>query len=88
MQERLLGIFYELDIDGNGELTKDELKQSLENPEIIEILAKNDIGEDELAWLFDVLDKDNSETLSISEFVDGVMSLKSSEQARDLVSMQ
>lgn len=84
----MLGIFYELDIDGNGELTKDELKQSLENPEIIEILAKNDIGEDELAWLFDVLDKDNSETLSISEFVDGVMSLKSSEQARDLVSMQ
>lgn len=88
MQEKLLEVFCELDIDKNGELTKEELAQSLNDSQIKDILLKNEIQDEELHWLFEVLDRDGSETLTIEEFVNGVMALKSSEQARDLVSMQ
>ncbi|CAD7970565.1 unnamed protein product [Amoebophrya sp. A120] len=88
MQEKLLEIFCELDIDKNGELSKEELTQSLNDSQIRAILSKNEIQDEELHWLFEVLDRDGSETLTIEEFVNGVMALKSSEQARDLVSMQ
>ncbi|CAD7946373.1 unnamed protein product [Amoebophrya sp. A25] len=88
MQEKLLEIFGELDTDKNGELTKEELAQSLNDDQIRAILLRNEIHDEELHWLFEVLDRDGSETLTIEEFVNGVMALKSSEQARDLVSMQ
>ena len=89
MQEKLLDIFSELDRDKDGVLTKEELEKSLTcNKKVRVLMEREGVDEEELNWIFEVLDADGSGSLSIAEFVDGVMSLKSSEQARDLVSMQ
>jgi Ca2+-binding EF-hand superfamily protein len=86
--EKLTSIFERADADQSGTLTCDELKAIVDQEDVIETLKILEIDPDEIDWLFDILDTDGNRILSIDEFVDGMLHVKASEQARQLFQVQ
>lgn len=64
------------------------MKAIVDEPGVMETLESLDIHEHEIDWLFDILDTDGNRILSIDEFVNGMLHVKSSEQSRQLFQVQ
>eukprot|EP00931_Biecheleriopsis_adriatica_P007426 TRINITY_DN10870_c1_g1_i2.p1 TRINITY_DN10870_c1_g1~~TRINITY_DN10870_c1_g1_i2.p1 ORF type:complete len:655 (+),score=132.11 TRINITY_DN10870_c1_g1_i2:147-2111(+) len=80
--EQLKAMFLELDADGSGELTVDELHEAPE--EVMESL-KGIAGTDDIDGLFDMLDYDGGGSLSTDEFCEGVMRASTSDKPMELI---
>lgn len=68
--EQLKEMFFELDEDGSGELTLDEIENA---PEEAQENLQEIAGTDDLTELFDLLDYDGGGTVGVKEFCDGVL---------------
>mmetsp|Transcript_80261 Transcript_80261/g.141668 ORF Transcript_80261/g.141668 Transcript_80261/m.141668 type:complete len:587 (-) Transcript_80261:28-1788(-) len=73
--EQLKVMFLELDEDGSGELTMDEIDSA---PEVAREQLGEIAGTDDLAELFSMLDYDGGGTVGVDEFCEGVLKATSS----------
>eukprot|EP00440_Ansanella_granifera_P038386 gb/GFBE01041649.1/.p1 GENE.gb/GFBE01041649.1/~~gb/GFBE01041649.1/.p1 ORF type:complete len:647 (+),score=157.18 gb/GFBE01041649.1/:2-1942(+) len=80
--EKLKVMFIELDADGSGELTMEELDEA---PEEVMNQLKEIAGTDDIEGLFDMLDYDGGGSLSTDEFCEGVMRASTSDQPMELL---
>lgn len=79
LHSHLLDVCKMMDLDGNGELTREELVHGYaENDKFREILQVMDITEEDLEILWTCLDTDRSGAISYTEFVTSCYRLKSS----------
>lgn len=70
--DRLRGAYEEMDVDGDGKLTKDELLRGVtENETVMDAFCE--LGLEEEEGLFETLDADHSGNLSFNQFLDGVV---------------
>lgn len=76
-------LFNLIDVDGNGELSKNELEAAFEDPEIEVQLRLLDIRREDCREIFDLIDTGDG-VLSLQEFFDGLRRMEGSAQARDL----
>lgn len=67
---RLAQIFMDLDTNGDGEV---DLQELMKAPEEVQDQIKRIVDLEQLEEVFRMLDYDNSGTISIDEFVDGIM---------------
>jgi len=76
-------LFMEIDLDGSGELTKDELFASLKNKKVKQMLDLLEMKVVELTETWEVLD-DGDGLLTIKEFTDGIRRMKGEAKAKDV----
>eukprot|EP00931_Biecheleriopsis_adriatica_P007424 TRINITY_DN10870_c0_g2_i1.p1 TRINITY_DN10870_c0_g2~~TRINITY_DN10870_c0_g2_i1.p1 ORF type:complete len:207 (+),score=58.13 TRINITY_DN10870_c0_g2_i1:29-622(+) len=79
--EQLKVMFYELDADGSGEISMEELQEA---PEEAMVQLKEIAGTEDIEGLFDMLDYDGGGSLSTDEFCEGVMRASSSDKPLEL----
>jgi len=83
-------IFFEIDRDGSGTLTKQELTNVVNIPYLREIFENMNFphSEEELADLFDVIDADGSGGIQIDEFVDSITKIQGEARAKELFTLR
>lgn len=79
----LSDLFMEIDLDGSGELSKDELFASLKNKKVKQMLDLLEMKVGELTETWEVLD-DGDGLLTIKEFTDGIRRMKGEAKAKDI----
>jgi hypothetical protein len=79
----LAQLFMEIDLDGSGELSRDELYASLKNKKVEMQLDILEMKVHELEETWEVLD-DGDGQLTIKEFTDGIRRMKGDAQAKDI----
>lgn len=77
--------FKTADTDANGLLSWDEFSKDLQNPRVIAQLQGLEISVEEAKGLFKLIDVDNSDSVSIDEFVNGACRVKGQAKAVDVV---
>jgi Ca2+-binding EF-hand superfamily protein len=80
-------IFRDADTDQSGTLTYEELAKHLENPWVKAYFSGLELDPAEAPIIFSLIDRDHDGCLMIEEFVDGIMKLKGTARAVDLVAM-
>eukprot|EP00746_Dinoflagellata_sp_MGD_P139844 gnl/MRDRNA2_/MRDRNA2_73212_c0_seq1.p1 gnl/MRDRNA2_/MRDRNA2_73212_c0~~gnl/MRDRNA2_/MRDRNA2_73212_c0_seq1.p1 ORF type:complete len:229 (+),score=29.56 gnl/MRDRNA2_/MRDRNA2_73212_c0_seq1:43-687(+) len=79
-------VFSEMDINGDGKLTMDEIHTVVNDTRISAWLTKLGVNPRELKGLFDLMD-DGDGYISQSEFLAGIMRLKSASKGVDLATL-
>lgn len=82
--DHLLDVFQEIDVDGSGTISMNEMEEFLDDPKLQMYLESMDIQPDEARTLFSLLDKDDSGTVSIDEFCQGCLRLKGEAKSFDI----
>eukprot|EP00746_Dinoflagellata_sp_MGD_P000073 gnl/MRDRNA2_/MRDRNA2_100128_c0_seq1.p1 gnl/MRDRNA2_/MRDRNA2_100128_c0~~gnl/MRDRNA2_/MRDRNA2_100128_c0_seq1.p1 ORF type:complete len:545 (+),score=109.41 gnl/MRDRNA2_/MRDRNA2_100128_c0_seq1:214-1848(+) len=83
--ERLRRVFDNIDLNKDGDMTKAEFNQMLDQPEFMQEMAALQFDQNELRLLFETLDVDFSGTLQIQEFIEGCMEIAGSQQTKSLM---
>jgi len=78
-------VFQESDDDGSGQVSLEEFQTLLKNQEMKAYLDAIGIDSSEAHGLFRLLDDDGSGTVSVDEFVTGLLRVKGSAKAVDMV---
>merc|ERR1712232_696030 len=86
--EKIYEVFKIADLDGNGDLTKEEFMVALRDPEVKRNLHGVDIDLRGAEGLFDILDFDLSGNLDIAEFIEGCMRARGGAKAKDVLAVQ
>merc|ERR1719440_1353061 len=73
----------ELDVDGSGELSREEFFTSLKNQRVVNLLRSMDMKGSELEETWEILD-DGDGMLTIKEFTDGIRRMKGEAKAKDV----
>lgn len=81
-------VFAALDWDGSGEISAEELQEHFEDEEVQAWLSHLNISVHSATDLFGLLDKDESGSVSIEEFVTGCMRMRGNAKTLDVVRMQ
>lgn len=76
-------LFELMDVDGNGELTREEFKIAFEDPQIEMKLKMLDIQMKDCEEIFDLLDSGDG-VLSLDEFFEGLTSMAGLAQSKDM----
>jgi len=84
---KLQMLFDDLDLDQDGELTRDEFDQAFQLPRIKRKIRLLDFEETDLDDLFSILDDDESGKVTVEEFCYGLSQLKGPAKAKDLLVM-
>jgi len=85
-KKELYKLCSEMDTNGSGSLSKEELFDAYENlPEFGDIMLRLDVQAEDLDALFRVLDQDGSGDLDYEEFCDELVALKSEDQQTLLI---
>jgi len=84
--KRLQAVFQELDIDGDGFLTREEFQPLISNHVLTTWLHTLDIDTYDLSMLFHIHD-DGDGKFSISEFIDGLTHVKGPAKSIDLLKL-
>jgi len=82
---KLNGLFQQLDADGSGELSMEELDDSFQDPEIKDKFALLDLSEEQAKELFNLLDVGGDGALSTDEFINGMTKVKQEPKSWDLL---
>jgi hypothetical protein len=88
VRKHMIDIFKEADDDGNEEVTRHEFAEALKKPEVLEHLSVLEINPMDAFDLFDIVDVDQSDSISIFEFMDGFGRLKGPALAKHLLKVQ
>jgi Ca2+-binding EF-hand superfamily protein len=75
-EERVRGLFHQMDLDVSGEVSWEEFSDSLNNPHVEAYLSFVELDTANLYEIFQLLDKDGSHTIEIDEFIDGIHELR------------
>merc|ERR1712193_456901 len=73
----------EIDLDGSGELSREEFFSSLKNKKVKQMLDIMEMKVVELEEVWEVLD-DGDGLLTIKEFTDGIRRMKGEAKAKDI----
>jgi len=76
-------LFMEIDLDGSGELSRQEFFTSLKNVKVKQMLTVMDMKVGELEETWEVLD-DGDGLLTIKEFTNGIRRMKGEAKAKDI----
>lgn len=76
-------LFELIDVDGNGELTREEFKIAFQDPQIEMRLKMLDIQTKDCEEIFDLLDTGDG-VLSLEEFFEGITSMAGLAQSKDM----
>jgi len=82
---RIQRLFEEIDEDGSGIVTIDELEARINDDAVQAVFASMDIDTSDAWMLFKLLDSDEGNELDVEEFVMGLMKLKGNAKRADLV---
>lgn len=85
--ERLRKVFIEADANGDQSMDVKEFKTMLALPEV-KVMLKDMGVETDISWLFDILDIDKSGSLHVGEFLEGILTTRSSELSKQLMRVQ
>lgn len=88
IREKLLTAFHIADADENGILTKEEFQNSLELPQMREIMKEFKLDSEAMNVMFDILDIDESGSLDPTEFMETVLHIRGNAPNKDLVALQ
>lgn len=83
---KLKRLFNRMDIDGSGDITYDELQHMLKDPVVEAVFSSLELSIREAQGFFELVD-DGDGRLTFDEFVTGVMRMKGSTKAIDLVTV-
>jgi voltage-gated sodium channel len=88
-QKKLHKIVQDMDVDGDGIVTVDELRKGYkERPEFRMTLQAMDIGLDDMGILFHIMDEDKSGSIDYEEFASQLHKMKTSDSHTLLVFIQ
>jgi len=85
---KIVEVFTSSDIDGDGEVTKQEFLAALEKRDVMQLLHEVNVDVMQAESLFDILDYDESGGLDVFEFVEGVLAARGDAKAADLLAVQ
>merc|ERR1719378_1447438 len=88
IRKHMIAIFKQADDDDNEEVTRFEFAESLKKPEVLEHLSVLEINPEDAYDLLDIVDVDQSDSISIFEFMDGFGRLKGPALAKHLLKVQ
>merc|ERR1712048_527584 len=75
-QNRVLGLFHEMDEDASGEVNYEEFQDAIANPHVQAYLSFIGLETGHLADIFRMIDADNSGSIQLDELVPGIEELK------------
>jgi hypothetical protein len=88
MMNTLLELFESADTDLSGTLSIEEFNAAMELGDGEKALKALEMQRNDIEWLFEVLDVDGDNELSVDEFMKGMTALKSSEISRNMFQLQ
>mmetsp|Transcript_156804 Transcript_156804/g.278169 ORF Transcript_156804/g.278169 Transcript_156804/m.278169 type:complete len:205 (+) Transcript_156804:2-616(+) len=77
-------VFRQLDLDGSGQVTSDELEFFLNEPDLRKYMEALDVSHEDTRLLFRLLDRDGSHAVDIEEFCEGCLRLKGHARSIDV----
>merc|ERR1712232_875496 len=75
-EDRVRGLFYEMDLDTSGEVSWVEFSEALANPHFEAYLSFIELDTSNLFDVFQLLDGDHNNTIALDEFLKGLPELK------------
>merc|ERR1719152_1059513 len=84
--KELVQVFQDMDEDGGGTLSRDELAKAWKNRRVRQKFRTMDIGKKDLVILWTALDDGDGE-LTIEEFIQGMRKLKGEAKAKDILKL-
>lgn len=88
MLRKIKLLFKVIDKDGNAELELDEFREALKLPAVVQQFMELGIAKYEADDLFACLDVDGNESISVAEFVEGVLRVHGPAQSKHLLQVQ
>merc|ERR1719401_1343312 len=85
---KIIQVFQAADTDCDGEMSRLEFLQSLDNAAVLRHLHEIDVDVRQAENLFDILDYDESGCLDLCEFVEGVLRARGEAKAKDVLAVQ
>eukprot|EP00746_Dinoflagellata_sp_MGD_P141637 gnl/MRDRNA2_/MRDRNA2_74716_c0_seq1.p1 gnl/MRDRNA2_/MRDRNA2_74716_c0~~gnl/MRDRNA2_/MRDRNA2_74716_c0_seq1.p1 ORF type:complete len:374 (+),score=51.21 gnl/MRDRNA2_/MRDRNA2_74716_c0_seq1:2-1123(+) len=85
MVKRLRNVFNTLDQDGSGDISMQELKGMLKNPDLVHLFHTLELNTDQAEGFFELID-DGDGRLSFEEFLTGILRFKGGDKM-DLITM-
>lgn len=82
----LVGVFQEMDEDGGGTLSREEVAKAWKNRRVRQKFRTMDVGKKDLVILWTALDDGDGE-LTIEEFIQGMRKLKGEAKAKDILKL-
>ncbi|CAD7926248.1 unnamed protein product [Amoebophrya sp. A120] len=83
--QHIRAAFEQIDEDGSGSLSIEELKRAMENPEVATRLKMIDFPLDDPERVFNLIDVDGEGELLIDAFIKGCMRLSGQAQSKDIL---
>jgi voltage-gated sodium channel len=85
---KILEVFQRADENGDGLLTKDEFEKALQTKEVLQGLHGVQVNPADADEIFDILDQDESGTLTYIEFLNGIQRARSHLSAKHILELQ
>merc|ERR1719162_2316805 len=85
---RIAEIFCATDTNGDNKITKEEFLESMQSQEVLQFLSEVGIDMRQAENLFEILDYDDSGSLDVEEFSNGILKARGEAQARDVLAVQ
>jgi len=83
--DRIMKVFKTIDDDASGAITKEELQEHLEDPDMEAVFSSLEIETADAETLFALLDADGGNEIEVDEFVKGLMRLRGNAKRADVV---
>merc|ERR1711920_683842 len=80
----MMKVFEQIDVDGSGEITSDEMEEFLQDPQLHVYLESLEISAEDTRMLFRLLDRGDTGTINASEFCNGCLRLKGDAKSFDV----
>jgi len=82
--KHIRNLFEEVDTDGSGTITFDEVEKLFQDPRGRDLLDAVEVSAVDAHLLFQLLDKDDSGSINLRQFCDGVLEIKGEARALDM----
>jgi hypothetical protein len=87
-REKLAEAFDAIDVDGQGAISREDFQKIVTIPKVQAYLAVLDFEIHDSGKVFSMLEEDNDGTITLSEFLEGIMQLKGHARQLDVVAVQ